>query len=100
MKWLIILVLLAILLMFIAVRYRKQIQTALYMYKMFRKMRHMSKPETSEKRIETDISSNDVQLVRCTKCGSWIPQNTALKLSKNTFYCSSKCMEQAVVINR
>lgn len=100
MKWLIILGLLTILAMFIAIRFRRQIQTALYMYKMFRKMRQISKPETPEKRIETDINSNDVQLVRCTKCGSWIPQNTALKLSKNTFYCSSKCMEKAVEISR
>jgi ribosomal protein S26 len=59
-------------------------------------MRQMSKPEKSEKQIENTVSSSDVQLVRCSKCGSWIPQNTALKLSKNNFYCSSKCLETAV----
>ncbi|HVE56205.1 MAG TPA: hypothetical protein VNB22_05205 [Pyrinomonadaceae bacterium] len=98
MKWIIILGLLAVLVMFIVARFRRQIQTAIYVFKMFRKMRQMSKSETPEKQIETNNNSNDVQLVRCAKCGSWIPQATSLKLSKNTFYCSSKCMEAAVKV--
>src|SRR6185369_9929125 len=96
MKWLIILGLLAILVMFIVARYRRQIQTALYFYKMFKKMRQMNKTGPQEKQIENTNDSEDVQLVRCAKCGSWIPQTTALKFSKNTFYCSSKCIETAV----
>ena len=99
MKWIIILGLLAILVMFIVARYRRQLQTALYMYKMFRKMREMSKQaETPEKQLEKSANASDVQLVRCAKCGSWIPQNTAIKLSRNNFYCSSKCMEKAVEV--
>ena len=98
MKWLIILGLLAVLVMFIVARYRRHIQTGIYMFKMFRKMRQMSKPDTPEKQIETNNNSSDVQLVRCAKCGSWIPQATSLKLSKNTYYCSSKCMEAAVKV--
>lgn len=98
MKWLIILGLLAVLVIFIVARFRHQIQTAIYVLKMFRKMRQMSKPETPEKQIEPNNNSSDVQLVRCAKCGSWIPQATSLKLSKNTFYCSSKCMESAVKV--
>lgn len=98
MKWLIILSLFVILVMFIVARYRRQIQTAMYIFRMFRKMRQMNKAETSEKQIETNNNTSDVQLVRCAKCGSWIPQATALKLSKNTFYCSSKCMETVVKV--
>ncbi len=98
MKWLIILGLLAVLMIFVVVKFRKHIQTGIYVLKMFRKMRQMSKPQAQEKQIETPINSSDVQLVRCTKCGSWIPQNTALKLSKNTYYCSSKCLEAAVKV--
>jgi hypothetical protein len=96
MKWIIILGLLALLAMFVAVKFRRHIQTGIYVLKMFRKMRQMNKPEKQEKQIENTNTAGDVQLVRCTKCGSWIPQNTALKLSKNTYYCSSKCMETAV----
>lgn len=99
MKWLIILGLLLILAMFVVARYRRHIQTGIYVFKMFRKMRQMSrKPEREEKQIETAANSADVQLVRCAKCGSWIPQNTALKLSKNNFYCSSKCLEKTVEV--
>jgi hypothetical protein len=96
MKWLIILGLLAILVIFIVARFRRHIQMGIYMFKMFRKMRQMNKPEISEKQIENTAQASDVQLVRCAKCSSWIPQNTALKLSRNTFYCSSKCMENTV----
>ena len=98
MKWLIILGLLAIVVMFIAVRFRRHIQTGIYLIKMFRKMRQINKPDVREKQIENQADSSGVQLVRCAKCGSWIPQTTALKFSKNTFYCSSKCVESAVKV--
>ncbi len=42
MKWLILLGLLFVLWTFIAIRYRTQIQTAIYVWKMFRKMRQAS----------------------------------------------------------
>lgn len=96
MKWLIILGLLALVVIFVAVKYRRHIQTGIYVLKMFRQMRRMSQPAKQEKQIDTAAEASDVQLVRCAKCGSWIPQNTAMKLSKNNFYCSSKCLENAV----
>ena len=96
MKWIILLVLLAILAAFLIVKFRRHIQSAIYIFKMFRKMRQMSKPDQPEKQLENTAQAGDVPLVRCTKCGSWLPQNTALKLSKNMFYCSSKCLETAV----
>ena len=94
MKWLIILVLLALLVIIIATRYRPQIQTALYVWKMFRKMRQMDKPD--EKQIEQP-NSTDVPLIRCAKCGTWMEQKNALNLRSKTFYCSTNCMEKAVV---
>jgi len=99
MKWLIILGLLAILAIFIAVKFRRHIQSGIYIFKMFRQMRRMSRQaDGREKQIDNAGGTSDVQLVRCTKCASWIPQNTALKLSKNTFYCSSKCLEQTIEV--
>lgn len=98
MKWLIILGLLAILAIFIIARYRRQIQTALYIFRMFRKMRQMSKADTTvDKQIDKTSNPGDVQLVRCAKCGSWTPQSNALKFGANAFYCSSNCVEKAVV---
>jgi Sec-independent protein translocase protein TatA len=95
-KILIILLLLSVLFGVIALRYRKQIQMALYVLRMFRKMRQMSRaPE--EKQIEKTENTSDVQLVKCARCGTWIPQNKALNLRSKTFYCSANCMENAVM---
>lgn len=97
MKWLIILGLLLIVLLLVVSRYRKQIQTALYVFRMFRKMRQMSK--TDEKQIDTPADSTGTNLVNCAKCGTWIPQNKALKLRSGVFYCSSNCLETMAKIN-
>ncbi len=91
MKWIIILGLMLIVLMLIVSRYRKQIQMGLYVFRMFRKMRQMSK--TEEKQINATANSTETNLVNCAKCGTWIPQNKALKLRSGVFYCSSNCLE-------
>ncbi len=97
MKWLILLLLFAGLSVIIATRYRRQIQTGIYVWKMFKKMRQTGKP--IEKQIEKKESANDVQLIRCAKCGTWISQKNALQLRSKTFFCSTKCMEKAVEVN-
>lgn len=91
MKWLILLALIFGLAVIIASRYRRQIQMAIYVLRMFRKMRQMSKAD--EKQIETKEIRNDVPLVRCVRCGSWSSQEKALKLPSGTFYCSTNCAE-------
>jgi ribosomal protein S26 len=80
-----------------ALRYRRQLQTALYVWRMFKKMRRMN--DTKEKQIEKKETTGDVQLIRCAKCGTWIPQKNALKLRSKTFFCSANCMEKAVEVN-
>lgn len=94
MKYLVILLLLVLIAAVIAVRYRRQIQMALYMWRMFRKMRQMSKSD--EKQIETKEPEANSPLVKCSNCGTWVIKNTALNLRSNIFYCSSVCMEKAV----
>lgn len=96
MKWLVILILLLILAAIIVVRYRKQLQTAIFVWKMFRKMRLASRPV--EKQIEKPENRNDVALVKCAKCGTWMPQKNALNLRSKIFYCSANCMESAVKV--
>ena len=96
-KVLVILLLISILFGLIALRFRKQIQTALYLLQMFRKMRQMSRAGQEEKRIEKQESPGNIQLVKCAKCGTWIPETKALNLRSKTFYCSANCMENAVV---
>ncbi|MDQ6786988.1 MAG: hypothetical protein M3033_09295 [Acidobacteriota bacterium] len=94
MKWLILLLLIGVAGVFFATRYRRQIQTAIYLWRMFRKMRQLSK--SGEKQIEEKGNSKDVPLVRCAKCGTWISQTKALNLRSKAFYCSAVCMENAV----
>ncbi len=79
----------------VALRYRKQIQSALYVWQMFKKMRQLNKPV--EKRIEKTETVSASQLIRCAKCGTWIPQNKALNLRSKAYYCSTNCIESAVV---
>lgn len=97
MKWLILLSLLLLVVMFVGLRYRRQIKTALYVWRMFRQMRQVGKP--AEKRIEKQENSKDAALVRCAKCGVWTPQNKALNLRSGTHYCSTVCLENAVKVN-
>ncbi len=94
MKWLILLALVFALLGLFAFRYWRQIQTALYVWRMFKQMRQVGKSQ--EKQIEKKETANDVALVRCAKCGNWVSQDNALKLRSKTFFCSARCMEKAV----
>jgi hypothetical protein len=92
MKWLILLGLLLIIGVIIAMRYRRQIQMAIYVWRMFRKMRQAGK--TEEKQIETQENTKDVPLIRCVKCGTWISKNKALSLRSGIYYCSTNCLEK------
>lgn len=98
MKWLIILGLILLVIVLIASRYRKQIQMALYVFRMFRKMRRMNN-HAEEKQINTKAGINDETLVNCAKCGTWIPQNKAIKLRSGVYYCSSKCLETTAQVS-
>lgn len=93
MKWLIILLLLIIVVSMLALKYRKHIQTGLYMWRMFRQMRQINKPV--EKKIENPPSEKNANLIRCARCGKWIAASSALNLRSNTSYCSTACMEKA-----
>lgn len=96
MKWLILLILILILFAFLINKYRRQIQMAIYVWRMFRKMRQAGKAD--EKQIETRDEAEKVQLIRCAKCGTWTPQKNALNLRTGVFYCSTDCMEQTVKV--
>jgi Sec-independent protein translocase protein TatA len=97
MKWLILLALIIVLIVFVAGRYRQQIKMAIYVWRMFRKMRQASK--TEEKEIEKLDNPKDVALVRCAKCGSWISRKKALNLRSGIYYCSRTCLETTANVN-
>lgn len=94
MKWLIVLGLLVIVALFIYSRYRRQIQTALQIWRMYRQMRQASAAPT-EKKIEKKETNDSQPLVRCARCGKWIAPDEALKLGKRVTYCSTECVEKS-----
>ncbi|HXH69718.1 MAG TPA: hypothetical protein VNI60_05150 [Pyrinomonadaceae bacterium] len=96
MKWLLFFGLLFILGMIIVVRYRRQIQTGIYVWQTFRKMRQANKPAKSQ--IEKQKNIGDVALVKCAKCGTWMPQTNAFNPRSRAYYCSAICMESAVKV--
>lgn len=95
MKWIVLLILFAVLIVIIATRYRRQIKAGIEIYKMFRQVKQQMKPP-EEKQIKKTVSKGEVQLVSCAKCGKWINESNAVNLRSKTFYCSTNCIEQAV----
>ncbi|CAN5557065.1 hypothetical protein BH10ACI1_BH10ACI1_26480 [soil metagenome] len=95
MKFLFILLILILVLCLVGLRFRKQIQTALYMWRMFRQMKQMSKPKV-EKQLNQTENQTAAKLVKCAKCGAWTPLTKAIYFRSKTFYCSKKCMETLV----
>jgi Sec-independent protein translocase protein TatA len=93
-KFLVITFLIIVLFGLVALRFRKQIQTALYVLKMFRQMRKVNQPEPENVIEKTEKA--DGQLVRCVRCGTWVPETKAMSLGPKMFYCSTNCIESAV----
>lgn len=98
MKFLVILLILILVLGLVALRYRKQIQTGLQVWRMFRTMRKMSKPKETKK-IETEEPKSAQKLVKCAKCGTWTPLTKAIYFRSKTFYCSKECMAESAIVS-
>lgn len=72
----------AILLGLTAIRYRRQIAGMI-------RVARLLKAAKGSPGLGSPIRSNEkgsVQLVNCTKCGVWVPQNKAIK-QRNGYYC-------------
>ena len=94
-KFLVIAFLVLVLLGLVLLRFRKQIQSVLYVVRMFRQMRNANQP-AAEKTIEQKEKAVSGPLVRCSRCGTWIPKTSAMNLGGKTYYCSANCIESAV----
>ncbi len=95
-KFLFIIILLFLACALIAVRYRKQVRAAIYAWRVLTKARQTAK--IPEKQIAKTENTNDTQLVRCVKCGTWTPRKNALNLRSKAFYCSVNCLESAILV--
>jgi len=95
-KFLVIIFLVLVFSGLVLLRFRKQIQTAMYVLRMFRQMRRANQQPTTEKTIEKQEKPAGGKLIRCARCGTWIPETSAMKLGAKTYYCSANCIESAV----
>lgn len=93
MKWLLILVILIAVVLYFAYRYRKHLQTAIFMYRTFRKMK--SRASESQRQVPQRDTAADTELLQCPRCGKWSAKEDAVKLKSN-FYCSLDCLEETV----
>ena len=91
-----IFVVVAVLVAFTAYKYRKQIRTVREFWRMAQQIRQAQTPPTREVK-EAPIRPAG-KLVNCSKCGTWVPDEKAVRLGRSTVFCSSGCLEKAARI--
>ena len=95
----VILVVIAVLLALTAVKYRRQIVGAIQIWrsmKDFRAQLNQQRPQTPPE----PKTVNAGKLVNCAKCGTWVPEQRAIKLRNGTYFCSSACVESMTATPR
>lgn len=84
-----ILIVLAVIFVLTAVRYRKQIAGMLRIYRSLQAMKQGMKRE----QVGKNESVSAGPLVNCARCGTWVPEERAIKLRGGITYCSAECLE-------
>jgi formylmethanofuran dehydrogenase subunit E len=95
MKYVIILLLFLALMIWLSWRFRRQIAVGRQVWKMLLETSRRMNQQTGSARPPEKMPAG--KLVRCAKCGTWAPQNTALDFGNKVYFCSPKCMEKSVV---
>ena len=90
-----ILIVIAVLLGLTAIRYRKQIAAMMHIWRSLKSMRE----QVGQPQVPSEKAEQLGPLVNCAKCGTWVPEQRAIKFPGGTFYCSSKCLETATRVN-
>jgi len=88
---LVILIVIGVLLLLTAVRYRKQIAAGIQIWRSMKAVREKINQQSAKAVEPTPVNSG--KLVNCAKCGTWVPESKAIKLRGGTFFCSSSCVE-------
>ncbi len=84
-------VVLLVLFVLTAIRYRKQIMALLNVWRMLRSMRQMNPTRNSQINGGTKPAG---PLVHCGKCGTWVPDIQSIKIGRAS-YCSAECVEKS-----
>ena len=86
-----IFVVLVVIVALTAVRYRRQIMGMFRIWRSLQAMRQQIKQKTNENAPPENAGGGP--LVSCAKCGTWVPEQRAIKLRGGIVYCSSACLE-------
>ena len=70
-----ILLVIAVLLCWTAIKYRRHIVAIIEFYKELKAMSSRLQPDLIRPKIE---SEHGIQLIKCSRCGKWIPQGEAM----------------------
>lgn len=88
-----VLIVIAVIAALTAYRYRRQIGAFYSFWKLMREARTRAQSGPGQIRDESAAGP----LVNCAKCGNWVPENRAIKLSPRTFFCSAQCVEKTAL---
>ncbi|MBP6003323.1 MAG: hypothetical protein KA746_07810 [Pyrinomonadaceae bacterium] len=91
-EFLIVLIVIFVLLGLTAYRYRRQISMLIGFGRMIREARS----GITKQREPRAINAEPKELVNCTSCGTWVPQDRAIKFDARTFYCSKDCVQRSM----
>jgi len=91
--FLFILVAICILLALTAFRYRKGIMAVIRVSRMVKQASLQGRRESHLAEVKTKTSS---PLVRCSRCGTWVPKDRARTIGSGSYFCSTECIESRV----
>jgi hypothetical protein len=90
----VILGVIVILLLLTAFRYRKQLMAGLEIWRMFKKMRQ---DVVGNSKHDPQVEPPSGRLMSCSKCGTWVLEEKAIRIGGMATYCSRKCFEGTAV---
>src|SRR5215203_1719585 len=88
-----ILLIIGLLLTFTAYKYRRHIRAMREFWRMAKQMREITWQKSKE--VEEPKASPPGKLVNCSKCGTWVPEERAIRLGRTSVFCSSRCLERS-----
>ena len=74
-----------------AIRYRKQIAAVMQIWRSLRSVKEQFKQKQEQVGEQKSVSGGP--LVNCARCGTWVPEQRAIKLRGGVIYCSTECLE-------
>jgi len=90
---LIILIVLFIVIVLTAYKYRRQIGKVISVGKM---IRDAAAGNAGRRESIAEEPLNSGKLVSCTKCATWVPEAKAIKFGGNTFFCTDACLQRSI----